>query len=44
MSSWLSPASSRKHLIRAPKPLKNWDSSRMIPFSNLHALKTTRPI
>jgi hypothetical protein len=44
MSSWLSPASSRKRLIRAPKPLKNWDSSRMIPFSNLHALKTTRPI
>ena len=44
MSSWLSPASSRKRLIRAPKPLKNWDSSRMIPFFNLHALKTTRPI
>jgi hypothetical protein len=44
MSSWLSPASSRKRLIRAPKPLKNWDSSRMIPFSKLHALKTTRPI
>jgi hypothetical protein len=32
MSSWLSPAASRKRLIRAPKPLKNWDSSRMIPF------------
>ena len=44
MSSWLSPASSRKRLIRAPKPRKNWDSSRMIPFSKLHALKTTRPI
>jgi len=44
MSSWLSPASSRKRLIRAPKPLKNWDSSRMIPFSKLHALKRTRPI
>ena len=44
MSSWLSPASSRKRLIRAPRPLKNWDSSRMIPFSKLHALKRTRPI
>ena len=44
MSSWLSPASSRKRLIRAPKPLKNWDSSRMIPFFKLHALKRTRPI
>jgi len=32
MSSWLSPASSRRRLIRAPKPLKNRDSSRMIPF------------
>jgi hypothetical protein len=44
MSSWLSPASSRKRLIRTPKLLKNWDSSFMIPFSKLHALKTTRPI
>ena len=44
MSSWLSPDSSRKRLIRVPKPLKNWDSSRMIPFSKLHALKRTRPI
>jgi hypothetical protein len=44
MSSWLSPASSRKRLIRAPKPLKNWDSSRIIPFSKLHDLKRTRPI
>jgi hypothetical protein len=44
MSSWLSPASSRKRLIRAPKPLKNWDSSRMIPFSKLHGLKRPRPI
>jgi hypothetical protein len=44
MSSWLSPASSRKRLIRAPRPLKNLDSSRMIPFSKLHALKRTRPI
>jgi len=44
MSSWLSPACSRRRLIRAPKRLKNWDSSRMIPFSKLHALKRTRPI
>src|ERR1700733_11240713 len=44
MSSWLSPASSRKRLIRTPKLLKNWDSSFMIPFSKLHALKRTRPI
>jgi len=44
MSSWLSPAASRRRLIRAPKLLKNWDSSRMIPFSKLHAFKTTRPI
>jgi hypothetical protein len=44
MSSWLSPAFSRNSLIRAPKPLKNWDSSRMMSFSKLHALKRTRPI
>ena len=44
MSSWLSPASSRKRLIRAPKPLKNWDSSPLCPFCKLLALKGTRPI
>jgi hypothetical protein len=44
MSSWLSPAFSRNCLIRAPKPLKNWDSSRMISVSILHALKRPRPI